>query len=776
MRLTIDNLDGNGAIDYSAQVPAAKPIIIVRKLNQPSICNLGLLLSATGLAAPVRNGRVIVTDSKDVVLFTGYVATEPARELAGAGTTGPLYQLALSALSDEVLLDRQSVPQTRAVAGQTAAQLLSTLTARVDPTRLVLNASLATASVGHIMADPALTWSQNAAAIALASRSAYFALSGAVTFAPVGTVTHPFSETAGTLQVHSLDASMVKTLANDVTVCGAEEPAAYVTEIFLGDGTTVLFDLGELPYFPAASHSKPLMDLFQGPTINPVLWQVKDGGGHISLTSAGLTCNGGDGTDGNTTVTSIDQFEVGGALVIEAGGVQFGANAAGILCGLYSGPVDLPNCFTGFQVQQVGGATTVAPLLQGAVAGASYAPVAGHSYTLRIRTYCKEVQRILAAYYAVGDGGELSYGGSAILSNANLTLEIQDTTFGATDVSTVLYDGSAAASPSLVSFAPLNSTNLVASIASVKVTEAGAVWVTSQAPGGTTFTRKLGLATQGADARVLRNGRLAFYPTAIPALNETITVTYRTARRSIARLASAASLATEGNGVIPGTARWTGSVVTPATRSSADCENAALSLLALATSRAAAWSGKYTGFNLQSASSSNGDIWPGDLLSVNAVSTGINANLVVRAVTIEVGSSLPDLTKYTIEFANDWADALSFELGSTVPRDAWVPPQPTTAVTVLSSLAGLTVASVSSSAIQIAAGASATSGGGFEVRRRDWHFAPGNDSDLVLRSAVSNFSIPREAAIERYYIRQYDASSPPNYSRFSSAIFINVPL
>ena len=85
-------------------------------------------------------------------------------------------------------------------------------------------------------------------------------------------------------------------------------------------------------------------------------------------------------------------------------------------------------------------------------------------------------------------------------------MEVQDTTFGATDVSTVLYDGSMAISPGLATFAPVNSTNLVGSIANITVTEAGAVWVTSQDPGGTAFTRRLGLATQGADARIERTG------------------------------------------------------------------------------------------------------------------------------------------------------------------------------------------------------------------------------------------------------------------------------
>jgi hypothetical protein len=143
---------------------------------------------------------------------------------------------------------------------------------------------------------------------------------------------------------------------------------------------------------------------------------------------------------------------------------------------------------------------------------------------------------------------------------------------------------------------------------------------------------------------------------------------------------------------------------------------------------------------------------------------------------IEAATSFPDLTKYTIAFANDWAEALSIKLSTAIPEDAWLPQRSQTAITVLSNLTALTITSVSGSTIQIAAGVAPPTGGGFEVRRKDWYFAPGNDAGLVLRSPVSNFIIPREAAIEQYFIRQYDASTPPNYSRFSSAVFLNVPL
>ena len=74
------------------------------------------------------------------------------------------------------------------------------------------------------------------------------------------------------------------------------------------------------------------------------------------------------------------------------------------------------------------------------------------------------------------------------------------------------------------------------------------------------------------------------------------------------------------------------------------------------------------------------------------------------------------------------------------------------------------------------AGVAPPVGGGFEVRRRDWAFGPGTNSDLVLRSPVRHFSIPRWAACEQYYARMYDGSTPPVYSRFSSGIFFNLPM
>jgi hypothetical protein len=88
LKLTIDNLDGKGAVDYSQSVVATAKFLIERQLNQPSLCNFTLAPSAVNLATPVRNGRVVVADDSGILLFTGYIAAEPALELIGQSSAG----------------------------------------------------------------------------------------------------------------------------------------------------------------------------------------------------------------------------------------------------------------------------------------------------------------------------------------------------------------------------------------------------------------------------------------------------------------------------------------------------------------------------------------------------------------------------------------------------------------------------------------------------------------------------------------------------------------
>jgi hypothetical protein len=770
VKLTINNFDGNGAVDYSACVVEGQTFRVERKLNAPSVLTVSLLPAAAGLPVPARNGRVLLADDSGNLLFTGYVANEPAMVLAGECTAGPMYVAELSAISDEVLLDRMALAEQYASYGQSAQTMMGAFTGGLGSTLITTGGANLQATLGQFIAGHGMTWSEGAAELAASTRGAYRVQNGVLTAALIGNSIHKLLEADGSLSLADLQAAQVKMLANDITVCGETEPSAYVTEYFEGDGVTVLFDLTELPFVPTSAQAKPLDDSFQGSTFNPMLWQVVDDG-YLSLSSAGLTCAGGNGVDGSVYLAALGQVELGGSIVFETNGVQFGANTQGTLNSIYNGFVSAATCVAGFQISQNSGVTSIAPLIGGTASGSTFTPASGHTYTLRLRLYCNEDQRVQQYYYYEGGSGLTAAGGESVSAAVTFVLEVQDTTGGVAGAPTILYTGTVPTAVATGIYVPLNSDDLQCSIGNVTVTRSGPIWVMSTPPNGTPMVRRQGTTAQGADCKVERTGKLRFYPGSIPQAGEVVMVSYRTRHRAVARLASTASIASESAGGLPGTAAWAGTVSKPAARSSQDCAHAAEALLALATNRASAWKGTYTGWNYEQS----GDVWPGDVLLLESTSAGINAELVVRTVRVDLTCSQPGLAKYTIQFANDWADALSIKTSATIPVDVWLPPQPQ-AATPLANLNALSIPSVTTSQIDISANATPPTGGGFEVRRRDWAFGPGTDADLVLRSPVPNFIIPRTAVMEQYYIRMYDGSTPPNYSEFSTAVFVNLPL
>jgi hypothetical protein len=794
--LTIDNLNGAGAVDYSAVVSADAPLSIERSLNAPSRCSGALQVGAPAnpgasypqagapLPVPVRRARVVVAADSGTVLFTGYLATEPVAEYVGVGLAGPVYRVAFSAISDEWLLDKQTLTLTGDGFAAAAGTLLAKFTNRVAAGLLTTSGVANGNQVGVFTPQPTQPWSANAAQIAGSTYAAYRVLDGALALETVGSTTHTLDFDAGqgegTLQVAALKTAMVKELANDVTLSGQIEPSAYVTELFAGDGTTTVFTLSDAPF--RATTPTLLSDSFNLASIDPQTWNITDPGSHFALGANGLTLSGGTGLDGQTTLAAIDQVEMGGSLLLEAGNLQLAAPSDGVLCGIYSGPVQRANCFAGYNVRQSGGNTLVTPYVNGTEVGTSYILFSGHTYTLRIRLHSPEMQRILQTYYARVDGVVESFGSGLVNSPMAMVFDLLDLGNASSTPATVLYDtaaaGVTATSPAYCTFAAVDSVALTGSMGFCSVTQTGSAWVVSTLPGGTQQTRLIGIAGQGADCRVSTTGAVTFFAGRVPVPGEIVTILYRGRSRAIARLEDAASIAAEAAGGFPGTARWLGKVVRPLARSSADCEAAAQAVLALASSRSAALSGSYAAIN-------PADVWPGDVLAITA--NGQTLNVVVRTVAITDGHARPELLTYRIAFANDWAEALGVSLSEAIASDATLPPTaapgadlvPGSMVLgnlVLGNLQQLTVLSATGTALQLDSGTAAPAGGGFEVRLRDDDFGAGVDQNLVLRSPVRSFSIPRSAQVERYYVRMYDAANPPLYSRQSSAVFTNLPI
>ncbi len=768
MKITI------GGQDYTSDLDAAHPLTIDRKLNEPSVCLLWVTLPANGSAGLARNQSIQITGDDGTLYFTGYLAASPMPEYAGLGIEGPRYRIALQAISDEYLLDQQAMAPGKGASGLEAGPLVTSLVAKTGSAALSTRSLVLDSPVSNFMPEPGAPFSNNAGAVSNLARATYRAQDGLFSLNSIPAAVHPLDETDGSLTLANLalNSSVKRALANDITVCGEHEPTAYVTEYFLGDGVTTQFNLSSYVFAAPSSKSTLIRELFNEGEIDQRLWGNPGGHNYLSLGSGGLTMQGGTGKDGDTQLAWIDPVEMGGTLLLEASGVTLAAGSTGVLAGLFSGEHTQQACTAGFQitVQQGTGAVSVQPLVLGTPAGTFFQINPSNQYALRIRAHCPEYHRGLAIYRSHGDDGAISFGGQWNTAPAILQFEIQEFVNGVAGMPITLYDGQIASLPGACTVVAASSINLFGTMRAFNLTNLGSGWVVTTPVNGNPATRRLGTTAQSAECHIESTGTLIFYTGFAPPAGEQIAVSYRAVGRAVGRAVSAASQQALAQAGLPSVSTWIGTVTSPATRSSQDCRNAALAMETAAVSVSALWSGTYK----CTSTGLDADVWPGDALALNAPSANLSAQVTVRSVELTYTASYPDVVRYAISFANDWADDLSIKTSRTVPADAWLPSEISPAY--LPNLDELSVTAMSNGSVTINTGTSAPSGGGFEIRRRDNCFMPGIDPDLVMRGTQPNMTFSRLSASDRFYIRMYDGSNPPNYSEFSAALIFNLPI
>lgn len=704
-------------VEYTSALDAAHPLTIVRKLHTASKCHFWLTLQEDlKLSAPARSDSVVISGEDDTPLFVGYIESSPLPEYIGMGLRGPLYRFGINAKSDESQVDQ------------------------------------APASAGM----------------------AYRPLNGVFSMMPIATVVHTLEETSDSFNPANLalTPSADRVPANDVTICGEREPTAYVTEYFCGDGVTSVFYLADEPFSQSTTSAKIIGEQFDEPGIDIRKWTKTGGTDYFALGGRGLAMCGGNGFDGQTTLSWREPVEVAGTLVLEALGVALCSESSGIIAGLFDGGMNSACCTAGFQVsaQQGTGEVTLQPLIQGVPAGTAFTANPTNSYSLRLRLHSPECYRELAVYRACSGGDTISAGGEWNLSPGKLQFEIQEFVNGVGGMPVTLYDGAVAYLPGACTVAAVSSLNMTGSVRAIHLTNLGSGWVVSTPPGGGTYTRRLGSPAQAGDCQFQSGGKLQFQTNDVPVAGELVSVSYRTSSRSVGRSVNAGDQQARASAGTQAVVSWAGSVSDPKARCSADCRNAAMVTAQTIAEESSVLCGTYRGSNVEFST----DVWPGDALLLKVPSANLDSQVVVREVKISYSASLPDLVEYGVSFANDWAEDLTIERNSTVPDDVWLP-VPADPV-LLPNLSNLTVTSMNGSTVEINTGVTAPPGGGFEIRRRDFAFMPGTDSGLVTRSTVPNIIFSRETPDDRFYIRMYDASTPPNYSDFSTALFINLPL
>jgi hypothetical protein len=248
-----------------------------------------------------------------------------------------------------------------------------------------------------------------------------------------------------------------------------------------------------------------------------------------------------------------------------------------------------------------------------------------------------------------------------------------------------------------------------------------------------------------------------------------------TSGRAFARVTNPGSIAALQRGIDNGVRSAVRHVKSPPARTSVDCENAALAILS--DGATAGWTGKYKVWSDFLPGGAQ-DIFPGDGLNVNVPSCSANFQATVREVGITFTDLAGEHSLYEIQFADDAAKTLSFEFDSAKVTTPINIPQITNAQvgsTVLPDLTSAQITAVSSTTASIDSGIAPASGGGIEVRWSDSGWGQFNDENLAGRFTTQTFTLPRLAKVQDYFLRQYDASSPPRYSRHSAGLHLDYP-
>jgi hypothetical protein len=168
------------------------------------------------------------------------------------------------------------------------------------------------------------------------------------------------------------------------------------------------------------------------------------------------------------------------------------------------------------------------------------------------------------------------------------------------------------------------------------------------------------------------------------------------------------------------------------------------------------------------------------MVVVNVPSQRAAFEAIVRKVGIELLDPAGDRALYSIEFANDAAAPLSYEdqaSAALIPLQDMQPRLLTNQVGAyyLGSLSNAQVTAVTSTTVQVDAGIAPGSGYGIEVRAHDYGWGAANDRNLLGRFGTQAFTLPRFNRTQNYFLRLYDTSSPPRYSRYTAALHVDYP-
>jgi hypothetical protein len=758
MKLTIDNLNGAGETDYSALLDSAAPPKIVRKLNQPPLMTAWLACQGGNIAAAAGSKVRLYRDSGGL-WFSGYLEEAPQLEFAGEAMGKPVFRAALNAKGELSALDRRALSEHAAMVGYTAGEAVTALTREVNAAYNV-SAVQDIAGAGSVTVETGELWSASAGAVASGTRAVLTSANCALTLAPVGTVTRTLTDTDPGFSQQSLKLAVSAPVANDITVIGETEPAMYWRDCITATGSEEYFYLTETAFKSKATVL--VEDDFCGSALDPTKW-VSDDPAPLTFTQGGVACAG------PVALRFRDRVEIGGLIILEQTGISY-VSGQGLVGALFSGGFAVNDCIAG--VMMTGG--KICPVING-VMNAPVGQLAPNLlYEFRTLVFHPEPIRAGQVYASSVCNGANARTSEVWVGTTHvvLTMRAIDPTNASTTstAQTVIYDGTLQNVPAYADYEPLWGLNLTCTLGSASAVNEGAVWVQSARPGQAWRTRVIGDVTAGAEC-YLTSDELHFTAVSEPVLNEQLEIFYRTEALACGRVVAPQSAQALANSEDNGTRSMVAHVTWPPPRTSLDCEQAARALLDDLTQPG--YSGEYqawVGALPQSAS----DVQPGEEWNISAASFGLSCAVVVREVEIEFQNLSDEYAVFTLKAANDAAQPFAIRFVRTKHNALITVVSSNLQDNVAARPAGLPDARITTwgaTALTMDAGTAPVAGGGIEVRvEGDWGWGTTTSRNLVGRYTSQTITLPIAGVTQAFYLRQYDASTPPQYSPYSTVL------
>jgi hypothetical protein len=756
-------MDGVGERDYTALLDPETPPKIVRKLNQAPTFTAWLACQGISIAAAAGSKARLYRDSGEL-WFSGYLVDAPQRDFVGVSMGAPVFRAVLNAKGEISVLDRGVLSERAAMCGRTAGQMISVLTQEANA-NFNVSAVLDVAQAGTYTVETGELWSAAAGQVADCARAVLTAQNRALTLGPVGTVTRGLTENDPGFSPDSLKLTVGGPVANDLTVLGGTEPAMYVRDCFTSAGKVKSFALSQLPF--KAQTAIPVEDDFHATTLDTTKW-ASDFSTPLTFTQAGVS------SAGPVALRYRDRLEIGGLIILEQTGISY-ASGEGVVGGLFSGGFALNYCIAGLLLN--GG--QVQPIINGVVNGPVTPLLPNELYEFRTMIFHPEPIRAGQVYSSSVCNGAGARSSQVWSGTTHIVLTMRQ--IDPADASTtstpqvVLYDGTLQNVPAYADYLPMWGLNFTCTLGHARVLNEGAVWVQSAAPGQPWRTRLIGDVTAGAECDLTTTPELDFTTTTKPVANEQIEVFYRSRGLACGRVVDTQSVQALQNSEDSGARSMVVHVAAPAPRTSLDCEQAARALLDDLTK--AQYSGEYQSW-IGALPQGAGDVQPGEQWNISAPSWGLNCSVIVRDVEIDFQNLSDKYARFRLQVANDSAQPFTSRYGRTKHNALITVVSSDQQEDVSARPAGLPdarVATWGTSTLTIDVGTDPMTGGGFEVRvEGDWGWGMAVDQNLVGRFPARNFTLPRTAVTQEFYLRQYDGSTPAKYSPYATVLHLEV--